>query len=94
MVPFSKDVKVLEQVIKRLNEADKLSKLEFDLIQADRLAREQHSAERKPQTTVSAKQKQFRERRKAFEYYKAKKRMVESDMEGLAEVNVNMIEFY
>jgi hypothetical protein len=71
-IPVSNEVGILKSVIKRLTEAEQLSKLEYILNaadQADSVAEEVNRQKLLNKSTI-AKQKQFREKRKGFERHR------------------------
>lgn len=88
------DISVLETVIRRLNETEKLTMLQHKIEEAEMAyegdpANEDKRRKMMLRTSSMHKQQQFREKRKQFEYFRTAKKQLEKAYEHISEVDLS-----
>jgi len=94
---IASDISVLETVIRRLNETDKLAMLVHNIEEAEMKyennpANEDEKRRMMLKNSSIHKQHQLREKRKQFEYFRSVKKQLEKAYEQIGDVDVSEIE--
>ena len=96
---IASDISVLETVIRRLNETDKLAMLVHNIEEAEMKyendpANEDEKRRMMLKNSSIHKQHQLREKRKQFEYFRSVKKQLEKAYEQIGDVDVSEIELH
>lgn len=96
---IASDISVLETVIRRLNETDKLAMLVHNIEEAEMKyendpANEDEKRRMMLKNSSIHKQHQLREKRKQFEYFRSVKKQLEKAYEQIGDVDISEIELH